>query len=95
MKDLESPFGVAVFEDYVYWSDSKGQKLYKANKFTGKDSTHFDETFSSPLGLDIYHPLLQKSGKLENHDFLIFNVYLQIMSTYRYMNAFCVQVLRG
>lgn len=62
VKDLESPFGVAVFEDFVYWSDSKGQQLYKANKFTGKDSTHFDETFSSPLGLDIYHPLLQKSA---------------------------------
>jgi DNA-binding beta-propeller fold protein YncE len=37
VKDYHHPFGVAVFEDRVYWTDWQYYVLRSANKFTGND----------------------------------------------------------
>ncbi|XP_057293261.1 low-density lipoprotein receptor-like [Hydractinia symbiolongicarpus] len=60
VKHLSSPFGLTVFEDHVYWTDYSEQKLFKANKFTGRQLTQFKESFFAPMDINVYHPLVQK-----------------------------------
>ncbi|KAM9475425.1 low-density lipoprotein receptor-related protein 8-like [Clarias gariepinus] len=57
---LDQPFGLAVFEDAVYWSDRATGVICSADKHNGKllKVTHLSEA-SSPAGLVLYHPLLQ------------------------------------
>jgi hypothetical protein len=59
---LESPFDLTVFEDYVYWTNNKGHKLHKANKFTGEQQVEFNRDLFFPLGLDVYHPIRQRKA---------------------------------
>lgn len=33
---LENPYSITLFENSVYWSDSKNEKIYKANKLSGE-----------------------------------------------------------
>ena len=56
------PFGLTVFEDFVYWTNYAGGKLFKANKFNGKDFHEFIEDFFRTMDINVYHPLAQKSG---------------------------------
>lgn len=59
VSELTSPFGVAVFEDYVYWTDFYLKKLFKTNKFNGRKTISFGSYLSAPMDISVYHPLLQ------------------------------------
>ncbi|KAH9496208.1 Low-density lipoprotein receptor- protein 4 [Bulinus truncatus] len=37
IQNTPHPFGLTVFEDYIYWTDWQTEKLEKANKFDGKN----------------------------------------------------------
>ncbi|VDP76174.1 unnamed protein product [Echinostoma caproni] len=52
------PVWVAVFEDWVYWSDRKQNALFRANKMTGADP---ESMFSipDPLSFRLQHDLLR------------------------------------
>merc|ERR1711962_722137 len=36
---LRHPFSIAVFEDFMYWSEWESRTIYKADKFSGKNVT--------------------------------------------------------
>lgn len=59
ISELTSPYGIAVFEDYVYWTDDHVMRLFKANKFNGAGSVQFGNYLSEPMGISVYHPLVQ------------------------------------
>jgi len=56
---LTSPYGVAVFEDYVYWTDLHLKKLFKADKFKGSNVKQFGSYLYQPMDIRVFHPLLQ------------------------------------
>jgi len=55
VNDANHPFGVAVFEDRVYWSDWHENRLFSANKFNGRDIRVLLETHHRINGISIYH----------------------------------------
>jgi len=57
---LSSPYGIAVFEDFVYWTDTHLKKLYKADKFKGSHISPFGSFLFQPMDIRVYHPLLQR-----------------------------------
>ena len=64
--DIKHPFDIAVFGDYIYWSDSWLKTVSSANKFTGKNKTLLisNENVTSfvPKGMSIQHSLSQPQG---------------------------------
>ncbi len=60
--NIEHPFGLTVFEDYVYWTNYKGRQVFRANKFTGKEKYEFQDGFFSPMDIQVYHPVAQEQG---------------------------------
>ena len=60
---LPHPFGISVFEDFVYWTDWKTRSLTRANKFTGSNVKSISNNFRQPMSIASFHPLRQKQGK--------------------------------
>ena len=60
----QHPFSVTVFEDFIYWSDWQSDGIFKANKFTGNGTTRIVHGLYSIMGVEIYHPLRQPTGKM-------------------------------
>ena len=58
---IDSPVGITLFEDHMYWTDKK--KIYKANKFTGKNITELINDAFSPRDLHVFHRQRQPVGK--------------------------------
>ena len=57
---VKHPFSVAVFEDTLYWSEWQAKEIQSCNKFTGKNlTTLVKESSLHPMGIQIYHPILQ------------------------------------
>ena len=63
VKDIYNPYGLTVFEDFVYWTNFIRSQVFRANKFTGANKYEYQEAFFSPMDVQIYHPLIQKTGK--------------------------------
>ena len=63
IKDLPFPHKLAVFEDYIYFTDRYRHKLVKVNKFTGASTNIFDGVFTFQA-LAVYHHLAQTKGSL-------------------------------
>ena len=59
---LTNPYGVAVFEDYVYWTDLRLKKLYKTNRFKPTEKIKLGSNLSQPMDIKVYHPLIQTEG---------------------------------
>ena len=59
----QRPHAITVFEDHIYWTDRQQIRIYKANKFTGKNRTKLISGTVSMTGLEMYHPLRQPKGK--------------------------------
>ncbi|KAL7829096.1 hypothetical protein SRHO_G00327300 [Serrasalmus rhombeus] len=60
---LDEPFGLAVFEDRVYWSDHLTGSICSADKHNGRSLRVTQNAGTrSPAGLLIYHPLIQPTG---------------------------------
>ncbi|XP_066507849.1 prolow-density lipoprotein receptor-related protein 1 [Hoplias malabaricus] len=59
LTETRSPFSVAVFNDMVYWSNTKKQAIHGAHKVTGRNSTVILKRPGQPYGLKLVHPLMQ------------------------------------
>ncbi|XP_077441221.1 low-density lipoprotein receptor-like isoform X1 [Vanacampus margaritifer] len=56
---LDQPFGLAVFEGFVYWSDQDTHTICRANKHSGSDFQPLVTNVTSPGGIAIIQPALQ------------------------------------
>ncbi|XP_061782869.1 uncharacterized protein [Nerophis lumbriciformis] len=56
-----SPFSVAVFNDRLFWSDTKRRTIRSADKNTGKDQKVLLKRPGQPFGLKVMHTLSQPS----------------------------------
>uniref|UniRef100_H2Z4K5 EGF-like domain-containing protein n=1 Tax=Ciona savignyi TaxID=51511 RepID=H2Z4K5_CIOSA len=59
MKGLLHPFGVAIFEDKLYWTDWQSKSVNSANKFTGRGAKTIRSRLHFPMDIQTYHPLRQ------------------------------------
>lgn len=56
------PYGLTVFEDYVYWTDWVTNAIHRVDKFgRGKDEKLISELYR-PMGIAAFHIMLQPSG---------------------------------
>ena len=60
------PYGLAVFEDFVFWTDWWTGAIHKVNKFTGGTEEKVIEYLYRPMGIAAYHQMLQPSGIYAN-----------------------------
>ncbi|XP_044218108.1 low-density lipoprotein receptor-like [Thunnus albacares] len=60
---LDRPFGLAVFEGFVYWSDEVTHSVCRANKHNGVHFQVLLKNATSPGGVVIIQPILQPTGK--------------------------------
>ncbi|XP_041476939.1 low-density lipoprotein receptor-related protein 2-like isoform X2 [Lytechinus variegatus] len=57
---IAHPFSVAVFDDWVYWTEWNIKRIYRAHKLTGEYEEEFvTGMYHRPFDLAIYHSLVQ------------------------------------
>lgn len=59
---IPHPFGISLFEDYVYFTDWTKMAVMKANKFTETSPQVYLQTSLRPFGVTVYHSLRQPYG---------------------------------
>ncbi|XP_029562547.1 very low-density lipoprotein receptor isoform X1 [Salmo trutta] len=59
---LDKPFGLAVFEGHVYWSEQDTHSICSADKHNGSLFRVILANITSPGGLVLIHPVLQPKG---------------------------------
>ncbi|XP_029905112.1 low-density lipoprotein receptor-related protein 8-like [Myripristis murdjan] len=59
---LDRPFGLAVFEGFVYWSEEVTHSICRADKHNGSHFQVLLSDIASPGGLVPVHPVLQPNG---------------------------------
>ncbi|KAK7895332.1 hypothetical protein WMY93_020657 [Mugilogobius chulae] len=59
LAETPSPFSVSVFNDRVFWSDTKKRSIRSADKRSGKDQRLLVKRPGQPFALKIMHPLSQ------------------------------------
>lgn len=60
---LSHPFAIALFDNYVYWTDWRTNSVNRANKWNGTDLTVIQRTFTQPFDIQILHPSRQPKGE--------------------------------
>ena len=58
----QHPFSVTIFEDYAYWTDWATETIHRANKFNGKSVEILQSGLRKPMGISIFHAILQPAG---------------------------------
>ncbi|XP_063218358.1 prolow-density lipoprotein receptor-related protein 1 [Bacillus rossius redtenbacheri] len=56
---LSHPFAIALFENYVYWTDWRTNAVIRANKWNGSDVSVIQRTLTQPFDIQILHPSRQ------------------------------------
>uniref|UniRef100_T1IUN7 EGF-like domain-containing protein n=1 Tax=Strigamia maritima TaxID=126957 RepID=T1IUN7_STRMM len=62
---LLHPHSLTIFEDTLYWTDRQLNRVVSCHKFRGDNQTVVTHLVSQPLGLHVFHPVLQP--KALNH----------------------------
>lgn len=60
---LSHPFAIALFENFVYWTDWRTNSVIRANKWNGSDLTIIQRTLTQPFDIQILHPSRQPRNK--------------------------------
>lgn len=60
---LLHPHGLAIFEDYVYWTDRRLQKVLVGAKYPNGSNILNSHSFAKALGLVAVHPALQPKSE--------------------------------
>ena len=55
-------FSLAVFEDWMYWTDWNHMAVEKANRFTGADRSVLVNVTHRPMTIRVVHPLRQRQS---------------------------------
>ena len=61
---MRHPHALTLFEDTVYWSDRRENRISKCNKFSCTNQTVVRNRVYSPLGITAVHPARQPQGRL-------------------------------
>ena len=61
---LSHPFAIALFDNYVYWTDWRTNSVNRANKWNGTDLTVIQRTLTQPFDIQILHPSRQPRGNV-------------------------------
>ncbi|KDR21144.1 hypothetical protein L798_04073, partial [Zootermopsis nevadensis] len=56
---LSHPFAIALFGNYVYWTDWRTNAVIRANKWNGSDISVIQRTLTQPFDIQILHPSRQ------------------------------------
>ncbi|XP_059145574.1 very low-density lipoprotein receptor-like [Physella acuta] len=59
---LGHPFGITVFEDYLFWTDWMSNAVHKVNKFGKEVAITIALNLKSPMGIHVYHISRQPTG---------------------------------
>ncbi|TRY82421.1 hypothetical protein DNTS_016378 [Danionella cerebrum] len=59
IKDIGGVAGLALFEDFIYWSDQKSKTLSRSHKTSGGQHTELLRSWQTIRDIKVYHPLRQ------------------------------------
>lgn len=60
--NIKHPFALTLFEDWVYWTDWHGKKVYKTHKTQGGELKSLFRGIMKPMDIHVVHPLRQPKG---------------------------------
>jgi len=80
---MAHPYGLTVFENYVYWTDWNFKSIHRADKFTGNNSmTLKTGLLIPPFDIKVYSPLRQPPGKFFCHYYTtLYSFHLPLLCT--------------